>query len=282
MAPTAQRCVLHTVCIDLACLQEQQQAPSPRSDSGGSPQQQQQTFHPSHELQRSSYDLGSSSRSTSRGSSPTDGYRAPPRAVIHALAGYDVCDSAGSSDISRITPLRVQVRAAGRQPFCIPNADKNFVVRAVLAMTTASSSSRTGTAACQPVLLRQAVLPQAPQQQHFHTIHFSPAHLLLLLHPVPPLCPLPELNATQGIDEIEIDFEKRPPTKSRFTPTGLTRKGDKQGTRGAAAAAAAAAAGGSVSPVSRRSLAARCAAAVVAAASSLLLRKVGTESTRRL
>jgi hypothetical protein len=64
---------------------------------------------PAHDLQRSSYDQAGSSRSTSRASSPTDGYRAPPRAVVHAVAGYDVCDSAGSSDISRITPLRIQV-----------------------------------------------------------------------------------------------------------------------------------------------------------------------------
>ena len=64
------------------------------------------------DLQRSSYDQGSTS--SSRASSPTEGYRAPPRAVIHAMAGYDVCDSAGSSDISRITPLRIQVRGATR------------------------------------------------------------------------------------------------------------------------------------------------------------------------
>jgi len=38
------------------------------------------------------------------------GFRAPPRAaLITALAGYDLCDSAGSSELSRVTPLRVQV-----------------------------------------------------------------------------------------------------------------------------------------------------------------------------
>jgi hypothetical protein len=63
------------------------------------------------------------------------------------------------------------------------------------------------------------------------------------------------LVCVQGIDEIEIDFEKRPPTgKSRFTPTPAP----KQGKAGSLSAAAA--------PVSRRSLAARYAAAMAAAA----------------
>lgn len=58
----------------------------------------------------------------------------------------------------------------------------------------------------------------------------------------------------QGIDEIEFDFEKRPPTgKSRFTPTPVPRQGGKAGSAAAA-------------PVSRRNLAARYASAAAAAA----------------
>jgi hypothetical protein len=61
----------------------------------------------------------------------------------------------------------------------------------------------------------------------------------------------------QGIDEIEIDFEKRPPTgKSRFTLTPAPTQG-KAGSPSAAAAPP---------PVSRRSLASRYAAAAAAAA----------------
>jgi hypothetical protein len=109
----------------------------PDSQGQQQAQQQQQSMPPTStsaqaaadaaagHAQQDTHSRDAGSAGSSRASSPTDGYssraysptgstgsyyRAPPRAAITALAGYDhFCDSAESSDISRITPLRVQV-----------------------------------------------------------------------------------------------------------------------------------------------------------------------------
>lgn len=112
---TYQNPPVESILIPLICMPPIRQAPMQQSVTAGTGRT---SPDPQNNNSTSSDGHAAGSSSSSRGSTPPaeGGLRAPPRAalVITALAGYDgyYDDSAGSSEISRITPLRVQVRAS--------------------------------------------------------------------------------------------------------------------------------------------------------------------------